>query len=224
MNDEIPKTLYAIVDELRSIASNLNAFARNIYEVERAHQIMELAARLAAVADARPAEIVRSELVGGSWQHFSPVIGVEAFVLNAQQDVLLIQRRDTARWALPGGIAEIGQTFSEAVLRELWEEAGLRGKIIQFLGVLDGDLWQTESVWHLVYLMYRIECRQLAPKPGVEALDAGFFAREHLPEMHPGHEVRVNKCFELLDQPAYFDPADSFDIDMPTHQRPEEES
>ena len=82
MNDEIPKTLYAIVDELRSIASNLNAFARNIYEVERAHQIMELAARLAAVADARPAEIVRSELVGGSWQHFSPVIGVEAFVLN----------------------------------------------------------------------------------------------------------------------------------------------
>ncbi|MBZ0300064.1 MAG: NUDIX domain-containing protein [Anaerolineae bacterium] len=222
--NEMARTLYAIVDGLRGIASNLNAFARNIYEVERAHQIMELAARLAALADARPENMVREELVGGSWQHFSPVIGVEAFVLNDRQEVLLIQRRDSAQWALPGGIAEIGQTFSQAVLRELYEEAGLRGRVTRLLGILDGSLWQTESVWHLVYLMYQVECRDLSPKVGIEALDAGFFAGDHLPDMHPGHEVRVNKCFELLDQPAYFDPADSFDSDMPTHQRPDEET
>jgi len=30
---------------------------------------------------------------------------------------------------MPGGTAEIGQTMAQAALRELWEEAGLRGDV-----------------------------------------------------------------------------------------------
>ena len=163
----LQQALYQIADEMRGVASYLNYFAHNIHALEHAHHLMELATRLAALAADKPLEVVREGFLDGSWQHFSPVIAVEAVVINAQGEMLLIQRSDSQMWALPGGVAEIGPTFSEAVLRELWEEAGLRGRVKRLLGVFDGRLWQTESPWHLVYLIYQIECQDYAPRPGV---------------------------------------------------------
>ncbi|MCB9452930.1 MAG: NUDIX domain-containing protein [Anaerolineaceae bacterium] len=217
--------LFQIADEIRGVASYLNYFAKNIHSREHAHHLMELAGRLAGLASDKPLEAVREGFVDGSWQHFSPVIAVEAVVLNPQGEMLLIQRSDSQRWALPGGVAEIGPTFSEAVLRELWEEAGLRGQIKRLLGVFDGRLWQTDSAWQLVYLIYQIECREFRATPGVETIGAGFFGRDTLPtQLHPGHEVRITKCFELLNDETYFDPADSFQSDLPMLQRPTQDS
>ncbi len=217
----LQQELFQIADEIRGVASYLNYFADNIHTTEHAHHLMELAGRLAGVASNKPTEAIREGFVDGSWQHFSPVIGVEAVVLNPQGEMLLIQRSDSKRWALPGGVAEIGPTFSETILRELWEEAGLRGRIKRLLGVFDGRLWQTESSWHIVYLIYQIECREFLATPGIEAVGAGFFGRDRLPtQLHPGHEVRITKCFELLNSETYFDLADSFQSDLPMLQRP----
>lgn len=220
------QALLQIADDIRGEASYLNNFAHNVHAIERAHHLMELAAQVVALASDKPIEVAREGFTDGSWQHFSPVIAVEAVVLNEQSELLLIQRSDSRRWALPGGIAEIGPTFSEAVLRELWEESGLRGQVKRLLGVFDGRLWQTESTWHLVYLIYQIECRDFSASPGSETVGTGFFRRDQLPnELHPGHEVRIQKCFQLLDgTEAHFDLADSFDADMPMFQRPTDDS
>ena len=223
---DVQQALLQIADEIRGEASYLNNFAANHHAKERAHHLMELAAQVVALASDKPIEIAREGFVDGSWQHFSPVIAVEAVVLNPQGEMLLIQRSDSKRWALPGGIAEIGSTFPEAVLRELWEEAGLRGRVKRLLGVFDGRLWQTESPWHLVYLIYQIECHDFVASPGIEAVGTAFFSRGRLPDdLHPGHDVRIQKCFELLQgQDTHFDPADSFDSDLPMHQRPADAS
>lgn len=49
---------------------------------------------------------------------------------------LLIRRRDEGIWAFPKGTVEKGERLEETALRELCEEAGLRGKILADLGAV----------------------------------------------------------------------------------------
>jgi 8-oxo-dGTP pyrophosphatase MutT (NUDIX family) len=51
--------------------------------------------------------------------------GATVLVLDADERVLLMRRRDTGRWGLPGGGAEPGSSFASTALRELEEETGL---------------------------------------------------------------------------------------------------
>ncbi|RKO87965.1 NUDIX hydrolase domain-like protein, partial [Blyttiomyces helicus] len=52
-----------------------------------------------------------------------------------RQVVLITSRKKPDEWSLPKGGWELGETPEEAVLREAWEEAGIRGRIIKSLGV-----------------------------------------------------------------------------------------
>ena len=54
-----------------------------------------------------------------------PVVGVAAAARTREGRWLLIRRRDTGGWALPGGTLEWGEHVSVAVARELSEEAGV---------------------------------------------------------------------------------------------------
>src|SRR5688572_8685109 len=110
-------------------------FASNVYDVKRAQRLMELAADVAALADLGASDEVRHLFTSEPWLRFSPAIGVDAAVFDPNGRILLVLPEDGSGWAMPGGIAEIGQTPAEAVLRELWEEAGLRGRVVRLLGL-----------------------------------------------------------------------------------------
>ena len=218
---DLQQTLYLISDEMRGMASLTRYFSKNVYEQEQAERLMKLAAQLAAIAGPEPLEDVERAFLAEPWQRFSPAIGVDAAVFDDKDRILLIQRADNHRWAMPGGLAEIGQTLPEAVLRELWEEAGLRGEVKRLLGIFDGIKWQTQGKIHLVHVVFHVDCENLIPHPGIEALQAGYFSVDALPtEMHPGHDLRVPRCFALRAGDTYFDPADSSDMDFSSLQRP----
>lgn len=221
---DLQAQLFLIADELRSIASLSDRFAANIYETERASRIMELAAKVASLADHQPAETVKAIFDTRPWHRASPAVGVEAVVFNPDHEILLIQRRDNAHWALPGGIAEVGQTFPEAVLRELWEEAGMRGEVKRLLGIFDARLWQSEMRVHMIDMLFHVECQDLTPHVGIEALDAAYFAQHKLPTpLHHGHSGRIGQAFKSYQGETYFDPASSYGVEMPMHQRPSHE-
>jgi ADP-ribose pyrophosphatase YjhB (NUDIX family) len=167
-------------------------------------------AALLAIFDKRPLHRV------------SPAIGVDAAVFNAKNEILLIQRADNATWAMPGGLAEIGETLAQSCLRELWEEAGLRGQVIRPLGIFDGPLWGSYAPVHLINMVFLVECDDLRPSVGQEALDAQFFAQNALPEnLHRNHAGRVPKVFEMLHEGCFLDLADSTDMELDNLQRPD---
>lgn len=224
--DALPlqQELYLAADELRGAATLWKEFAANVYEAERADQAMKLAARIAALADEASRDEIMAIFGGGDWKRVSPAVGVDSLVFNERGEVLLVRRRDNEHWCMPGGIAEIGQTPAEAALRELWEEAGLRGETERLLGVFDGRRWGSRTRVHMIHLVYLVRCDDLTPMPGIEMLDARFFPPDALPEpMHSGHGQRLPVCIELARNGQVFtDPATTIAAtDLPTHQRPD---
>ena len=64
-----------------------------------------------------------------------------ALVRDAEGRVLFQRRSDFDWWGLPGGIVEIGETFSECVVREVREETGLRVQGRRLLGLYASPQW-----------------------------------------------------------------------------------
>ncbi len=54
-----------------------------------------------------------------------PLIGTCVIPILPDGRIVLIQRRDSGRWGLPGGLVDWGEDIASAAKRELWEETGL---------------------------------------------------------------------------------------------------
>ena len=65
----------------------------------------------------------------------SVVPSVVAFVQNDQGHVLMIQRTDNGRWALPGGGHDVGESISDTVIRETREETGIDVEVVDLSGI-----------------------------------------------------------------------------------------
>lgn len=54
-----------------------------------------------------------------------PITGVTIIPILPDGRIVLIQRRDTGQWGLPGGLVDYGEDIPTTVQRELTEETGL---------------------------------------------------------------------------------------------------
>ena len=69
----------------------------------------------------------------------APLVGVGAVIVHEGR-VLLVQRGTEparGRWSIPGGLIEVGEALSEAVVREVREETGLQVEPVELIEILD---------------------------------------------------------------------------------------
>jgi len=65
----------------------------------------------------------------------SLVLSVTAIVRNDKGELLLVHKVDNDLWALPGGGMDVGESISEAVVREVKEETGLDVEVTGIVGI-----------------------------------------------------------------------------------------
>lgn len=70
----------------------------------------------------------------------SPIIMACAGVLivNDKKQLLLQKRTDNGCWAYPGGSMELGESFKECAIREVFEETGLKCIKLEYFKTLSG--------------------------------------------------------------------------------------
>jgi ADP-ribose pyrophosphatase YjhB (NUDIX family) len=65
----------------------------------------------------------------------SIVPSVNVAVTNDAGEILLIRRSDNDNWALPGGALDIGESLTQAAVRETREESGIECEITGLSGI-----------------------------------------------------------------------------------------
>ncbi|MEX5573966.1 NUDIX hydrolase [Pseudomonas lijiangensis] len=92
-------------------------------------------------------------------RHFT----ASGFVLNPDRKMLLLHHRKLGVWLYPGGHIEQGETPDVAVLREIFEETGIRAEL---LGERDEELADIETDVTVLHQPYRVLCEYIDDKRG----------------------------------------------------------
>jgi ADP-ribose pyrophosphatase YjhB (NUDIX family) len=111
----------------------------------------------------------------------NPIPAVACLVLNDAQELLLVKRKfepAAGCWALSSGYMEIDQSPEENALAELYEETGLKGRIIRFVNWYFGF---SPIYYRVLSLCFRIEITGGNLQAGDDAEEARFFTLESLP-------------------------------------------
>ena len=190
------REMYFIADELRSVADMGLRYSEIEYDRERYRRVRELSARLIAAIEERAAGEVMEEYEG-TLSHVTPFVGADAVVFRNGR-ILLIRREDNGLWAMPGGITDVGETWAHSAERELREEAGVNGRATKLLGIFDSRLWRSRSKVQFYSGVWLVEIAEdQTPITGPETTGVGFFAEDALPDLSPGHSLRVPLVFRL---------------------------
>jgi 8-oxo-dGTP pyrophosphatase MutT (NUDIX family) len=126
-------------------------------------------------------------------------LGVRGVVLDGEDRVFLVKHSYVAGWHLPGGGVEAGETFLEALRRELIEEGRIELTDEPVLHGLffNGHVSRRDHV--AVYVIRQFRQDRL-PKPNREIIDCGFYDVAALPaETTQGTRLRIA---EVLDGKA----------------------
>lgn len=84
--------------------------------------------------------------------------GCVCFRTDQEKEVLLISSsRHPGRWVVPSGGVEPGEEPKEAAVREVVEEAGVRGKLGRFLGEFQNDANQSRTAVYVLIVTEELE-------------------------------------------------------------------
>jgi ADP-ribose pyrophosphatase YjhB (NUDIX family) len=190
-------------EALSGIARTGLGFTDSLYERERFEEVLRVAAdiRVAAGHELESEVLVEQWLdqVGrGVEGYVTPKIAVGAVVGNEREEILLVQRADSAVWLYPTGWADVGYSASEVAVKEVHEETGIEVEPLRLIAVLDGlRLGFTRiPLYSLVF-----HCRMVGGDVRVhplECLDAGWFAEDRLPEPLAGGARWTAQAFRAI--------------------------
>ena len=104
-----------------------------------------------------------------------PIVGVGAIILDGDQ-ILLEKRKNSpgrGKWAVPGGLVEIGETAEEAVIREVKEETGLDVYDPRLVDVVSYISFGEKGsvMYHYVIIDYFVAFKGGKPKAASDAAD-----------------------------------------------------
>jgi 8-oxo-dGTP diphosphatase len=117
-----------------------------------------------------------------------PITGTTIIPILPDGRIVLIQRRDTGQWGLPGGLVDWGEELLSTAQRELKEETGLNFlKIQRLVGVYSAP--DRDPRMHSISIVIAAQVEgEVKTEDSLEVMDVKAFTREELPLGNLSHD------------------------------------
>ncbi len=136
-------------------------------------------------------------------QHSVSVAGV---IVDDEQRVLLVRRRDNGEWQIPGGVLELDEDVYAGLRREVYEETGLRVEPLRLSGVyknmtlgvvaltflcrsVDGTLTTSDETSDWAWIAPAQVAQHIEEVFAIRVLDALELSRSIPVRAHDGHRL-----------------------------------
>lgn len=123
-------------------------------------------------------------------------------IFDSNRNILLQKRGDSLKWGLPGGAIELGESFDEAMQREVFEETGLNVKPEKIIGIYSDKKYQEikkngdQCQPVVVAFLAKVIDGELKLTDNDETLSLNYFSKNDLPTIHnEQHEDMINDAF-----------------------------
>jgi len=137
---------------IQALAQTGLTFTQDAFDRERYGELRALAAEMMALAGDDPVSLL--EDFERELGYATPKVGVRGAVFR-DDTILLVRDRLSGLWAPPGGWADVNESPSEAVTREVLEEAGVRTRAVKLIAVYDSRRRGAPQRQHVYRLFFR---------------------------------------------------------------------
>jgi ADP-ribose pyrophosphatase YjhB (NUDIX family) len=200
MNSHTPKWI-EWAREIFSLSQSGITYSGNQYDIDRYKRLQEITAEMIESQSGISQEAV---LESFSMQagYITPKVDVRGAVIRDGK-ILLIQERADGMWALPGGWADLGDSPSSMVEREVWEESGFHVKAEKVLAVIDANRIEPLEFYHAYKIVFLCRLLEGEPRTSYETLAVDFFDPDHLPPLsfYRTNESMLGEVFAHLADP-----------------------
>ncbi len=189
--------------EIQALAQTGLHFASDDYNRGRYRRLMELAVEIASECGSLPRENVERVFLAARG-YATPKVSVRGAVFRGGK-ILLVRERIDGGWCLPGGWADVGDSPSAMIEREVLEESGLRVRAARLVGVYDANRDGGEvDVMHAYDLLFYCDDLGGDPRPSDETSDAGFFGLNEIPPLSAARTSlrHLQAAFTLRENPS----------------------
>ena len=196
--------------EIQALAQTGLTYSRNEFDILRYRRLEEIAAQIIASHTSLPQEeILKSFRMQPGYA--TPKIDVRGAVIHEGR-ILLVQERLDGCWTMPGGWADVGESPSAMVRREVQEESGYQVRVEKLVAVYDANRLPGVRLefFHAYKLIFLCTLTGGEARPSNETSAVDFFDLDQLPQLSVSRTNRqmLEEVFAHRadpDRPAAFD-------------------
>jgi ADP-ribose pyrophosphatase YjhB (NUDIX family) len=196
--------LYQFIIKVAAISKIGLLFSKDPYAIENYNQLQDLSKELIE-------DLGKFKIEGPNYFsrdiYPTPNVSVRALVFNERKQLLLVKEASLGTWSLPGGWCDLFETPSEAIIKEVIQEAGIHIKVEKLLGISDLIKYKTNKKWSEYAVMFLATIIEDTKVFGHEVSEVGFFDLNNLPELSFKSNIEeIKRAINAIeDNSSYFD-------------------
>lgn len=202
MTESINPRWFDWAREIQALSQTGYHYAENEYQKERYRRLSEIAAEMMSEYSGSDLDQILNLYLTQSG-YATPRVDVRGAVFMEDRILMVCERQDGG-WTLPGGWADVGDVPSQAVEREVLEEAGFQVKAQRVIGVYDANRTGPLELFHAFKVVFLCELLGGDARPSIETTDVAFFDAHELPEVLSGERTKpkhLEDAFAVLRDP-----------------------
>lgn len=172
-----------LAKQLQAIAQAGKAYSKDMYDLERFNMVEAVAHQMFTDLSGKPLSQIQNLYIPETG-YPTPKIDLRAGVIRDGK-ILLVKERQDGGWTLPGGWADVCETPSEGVIREVFEESGLVVANPKLIAIRDRAIHEYQPLYpfHIYKMFFLCDYLSGEPQENIEVSAIDFFPQHQIPPL-----------------------------------------